>query len=297
MTTARTGLAVPTVVFCAAMWGLWWLPVEMIESTGITGTHVGIAMNLAVLPVALIWMAMRPTAMSARALVGAVLVGAAVSLYAISVTYTDFLRAVLLFYLAPAWSTAIECLFFGRRWSAKSVFAICLGFLGIGLISRGEISFDGLGAIGDWMALVSGLTWSMGTALIFSSRRAGVAGVLVVTALGGIAVSVGIGWAMGQAMLPVADLGGAMIGAPLVFAFAALYVGILLSGTVWGAFVLPPAVMSYLLSIEIVSGVLSSTLILGETFTAFEAGGMACILGAVFIEVLWTQRVSKTSDA
>ena len=146
MTTARPGLAVSVVVFCAAMWGLWWLPVQLIEGQGITGTHVGIAMNLAVLPVALGWLILRPVAMSPRALVGAVLVGAAVSLYAISVTYTDFIRAVLLFYLAPAWSTAIECLFFGRRWSAKSVFAICLGFVGIGLISRGEISFDGLAA-------------------------------------------------------------------------------------------------------------------------------------------------------
>ncbi|MEO1490616.1 MAG: DMT family transporter [Pseudomonadota bacterium] len=296
MTATRSGLAVSTVVFCAAMWGLWWLPVELIEGTGVSGPRVGIAMNLAVLPVAILWLLLRPGAMSARALVGAVLVGAAVSLYAISVTYTDFLRAVLLFYLAPAWSTIIECVFFGRRWSVKSVFAIGLGFLGIALISRGEISFDGLGAIGDWMALVSGATWSAGTALIFSSRRAGVAGVLVVTALGGIAVSLGISAAMGQAMLSLPQFGSAIAGAPLVYLFAAAYVGILLSGTVWGAFVLPPAVMSYLLSIEIVSGVLSSTLILGERFGVFEMGGAACILGAVFIEVLWSERVSKTAE-
>lgn len=292
---SRDAKAVWLVLICAALWGFWWFPIGLFEAAGMTGAWIGVAMSGAALPVALAWAATRTGALSSRALAGALLVGLAVTLYAMAASYTDFIRAVLLFYLAPAWSTLIEIFFFRRRWTVQSALAIGLSLAGVLLISRGEISFDGLGAWGDWMALGSGLSWSVGIALVFSARRAEVSRVTLVTVLGGIAAALVIAVFDGSlaAGLPVLDPD------PLVtwgaWGFAAAYVGIILAGTMWGAFRLPPAVMSYLLSVEVLGGVLSSALILGEAFGIFEIGGAICIIGAVLIEVILTPRTRRTA--
>jgi len=279
------------------MWGFWWFPISLIEETGITGPLVGVVMNAAALPVAIAWAVFRRGQVSSRALLGSFLVGLAVTLYAVSVTYTDFLRAVLLFYLAPAWSTIIECLFLGRRWSLKSIIAILFSLAGVLLISRGDISFDSLGAVGDWMALASGLSWSIGSALLFSSRHAEVSRVLIVCAIGGMISALLIAAVEGSLAGPLPNpLEWVQIN-PGTLAFLALYVGVLLAGTMWGAFRLPPAVMSYLLSVEVLGGVLSSSLVLGETFGLIELGGTTFILGAVLIEVITTRRTVKPTAA
>ena len=249
-------------------------------------------MCAATLPIGLLWCTTRRGALSPRAILGGIFVGAAFMLYAVSVSYTDFLRAVLLFYLAPAWSTLIELMFFGRRWNLQCIVAIGFSLVGVLLISRGDISFDGLGAIGDWMALGSGVCWSVGAALVFSSKNAEVSRVMVVTALGGVGSALLIAWTDGSISAGIPDFTALLVAFPLTFLLAAVYVGTMMAGTMWGAFRLPPAVMTYLLSIEIIGGVLSSVLILGERFGWLEAGGAIFIVSAVLVEVLWTRRVT-----
>ncbi|MEM7058763.1 MAG: DMT family transporter [Pseudomonadota bacterium] len=286
MTTTRsTDIAI--VVFCAAMWGLWWYPVQQFENVGLAGPWIGLAMCACTLPVGLAWISMRSGGISPRGVLGALLIGACFMLYAVSVSYTDFIRAVLFFYFAPAWSTLIELIFFGRRRSAQCLISIACSFIGILLISRGEVSFDGLGAIGDWMALAAGMSWSIGASLVFSSREAEVSRVMVIASLGGVGSALIIAVADGSVAAGVPDFPDLMITVPWVFALAAVYVGTMMAGTMWGAYRLPPAVMSYLLSIEILGGVLSAALILGERYGWFEFGGTVFIIGAVLIEVVF----------
>lgn len=286
--------AILVVLFCAAMWGFWWFPVALFENAGLAGPWIGMAMSASALPVAAIWALTQRGAMSPRAIAGSLLVGLAVTLYAMAASYTDFIRAVLLFYLAPAWSTLIELAFFGRRFTIRTFVAILCSLIGIVLISRGEISFEGLGAVGDWMALGSGLSWSVGIAFVFAARAAEVSRVTVITALGGMASALVIAALDGSVAAGVPDFGAVFAGAPGTFLFGAAYVGIILAGTMWGAFRLPPAVMTYLLSVEILGGVLSSALILGEAFGWFEFGGAFFIVAAVLVEVLWPSGTEKS---
>ena len=279
------------VMVCAAMWGFWWFPVSLFEAAGLHGPWIGFAMSASALPVGLIWVLTKSGGMSPRAVLGASLVGLAVTLYAMAASYTDFIRAVLLFYLAPAWSTLIEIYFFKRRWTPQAFVAIAFSLIGVLLISRGEISFDGLGAVGDWMALGSGVSWSIGIALVFAARSAEVSRVMVTAALGGVVAALLIALVDGTLAAPVPY--ASTVEHPEAFGFAALYVGIILAGTMWGAFRLPPAVMTYLLSIEILGGVLSSALILGERFGWHEICGAVFIIGAVLVEVLWQPATRK----
>lgn len=84
----------------------------------------------------------------------------------------------------------------------------------------------------------------------------------------------------------LARLPGAVVASPAAFALAPAYIVLVLAGTMWGAFRLPPATMSSLLSVEILSGVGSATLILGERFGPVQAAGAVCIIGAALVEVL-----------
>ncbi|MEM9140665.1 MAG: DMT family transporter, partial [Pseudomonadota bacterium] len=293
MTTTRS-IDITIVLFCALMWGLWWYPVSLFEEAGLSGAWVGLAMCGATLPIGLIWSLFRKGTVSPRGILGGVLIGAAFMLYSVSVSYTDFIRAVLLFYLAPAWSTIIELVFLGRRWNIQCVVAIGFSLIGVLMISRGEISFDGLGAIGDWMALASGVFWSAGTACVFSSRRAEVSRVMIIAALGGMASAYGVSH-LDSATVSVPDFPALMIAVPSAFLIAAAYVGTMMAGTMWGAFRLPPAVMTYLLSLEILGGVFSAVFILGETFGWFEAAGALFIIGAVLVEVLFAPKIAKAA--
>lgn len=292
----RQNVAIWVVLVTALMWGMWWFPVGLLEAAGLRGPWIAMAMAGLILPSALIWIAIAPRRAAGPALLGGALIGVAVALYAMAASYTDFIRAVLLFYLAPTWSTVIELVFLGRRWRIQSLGAIILSLSGVILITRGEVSLDGLGAVGDWMALGSGLAWSAGMAMIFATGRSAPSLPFLFTALGGLACAALIAVLDGSQTGNRSDITAAVAASPMTFVFIAVYIGPLLAGAVWGGIVLPPTIVTYLLSVEVLAGVVSSALILDERFGPFEIGGTLCILGAVLIEVAWTRHIAKPDD-
>ena len=283
MSDRRAGPILLALV-AAVMWGLGWAPIRLLEDAGLQGAWAGIGMNLGALPllalVAAFWSG-RGT-LTRRAVLGAALVGVAVTLYATALTLTEVVRAVLLFYLAPAWSTAIECLFLGRRWTRRSLLALALSSAGVVTIFRADLSASGWG-VGDLLALGSGLAWSSGSALIFTAPPPGIRRLAFVTCLsalctGGLVVALNGGDA--AALPAAADLAGV---APLALASGLLYLAPIILITLWSALVLPPATLSFLLTAEIVSGVASSAVFLDERFGLPEgAGALLVALGAVF---------------
>ncbi len=284
---AGRGGAIAITLASAVAWGLWWIPIRALEAAGFEGVWASLAMSLGMLP-ALGVAARGAGPIGARAAGGAVLVGAAVMLYGSALAFTDIVRAVLLFYLAPAWSTAIECLFLGRRWTGRSALALSLSFLGVATIFRFQVSAAGW-SVGDTAAALSGLAWSAGAALIFTAPGADAPG-----RWRGLALTAGLGAAAAGALAAFA--GGAAAGAapslasgaaaPLALASGALYLAPTLAIAIWGALRLPPATMSFLLTAEIVSGVVSSAVLLDEPFGPLEAAGAALVAAGALVESL-----------
>jgi len=277
------GVILLTLV-ASLMWGLWWVPIRLFEGAGLSGVWASFALSAGALPVlgALAWRARGR--LNGPQLAGAFLIGTAVMLYGSALTFTDVVRAVLLFYLAPAWSTAIECLFFGRRWGARSALALGLSFAGVATIFRFEIQLDGFN-LGDMAALVSGMMWSAGAAIVFTQPDgkpaplafgaclgATLASALVLV-IGGEAAGSAAAWQPGETALLSAGLG-------------LLYVAPILFVTLWGAQRLAPATMSFLLTAEIVSGIGSSALFLDEPFGAPEAIGAVLVAAGALTETL-----------
>jgi drug/metabolite transporter (DMT)-like permease len=267
---------------------------------GFEGVWASFAMALGMTP-ALAVVARGGGAITARAAGGAVLVGAALMLYGAALSFTDIVRAVLLFYLAPAWSTAIECLFLGRRWTRWSALALGVSFLGGATIFRFEVSAAGW-SVGDTAAALSGLAWSAGAALIFTAPDAAAPGrwrmLALAASLGALVVGALVAFSGGAAAGAPPEIGWTALAAlTLALVSGALYLAPTLGVAIWAALRLPPATMSFLLTAEIVSGVVSSALLLDERFGAPEALGGVLVASGALIESLAPRRQDRPDRA
>ncbi|RMF37967.1 MAG: DMT family transporter, partial [Alphaproteobacteria bacterium] len=271
-------------LFAAVLWGLWWLPVRGLEAAGLTGLAAVTAMCLGALP------ALAPAALRrggdwprGRSGAGALFMGVAVILYGYGLTVNEVVRTILFFYLAPAWSIAIELLFFGRRWYWRSGLALVLSLSGLVVIQRGEIGLAAFG-LGDLVALGAGLAWSIGSAMVFSAPS-GTASRLTL-------IATASAFAGGVAVLSLTDglpeISGRAAGLALLW--GTIFTAPVLLATIWGALRLGPATLSFLLTAEIVTGVISSALLLDEPFGLPEALGAALIVLGGIVEVLLAGR-------
>ena len=273
----------------ALLWGIYWVPVRTLEDMGLPGPWAGLALvATALIPALILTLVRRETAIDARQALGALAIGTAVSLYSTAITYTDVVRVILLFYFAPTWSMAIECLFFGRKWTWQSSLALAVSFAGIVVICRGEIPLQGAGAWGDWMALCAGLAWSVGAALVFSKGRPNLPLMTSLSLFGAVLVSSVSLLAAGSSALappalPASDLAIMLL---VAAAFGGLYLAPVMLATLWGALNFAPALITFVLTAEIISGVASSAALLGEPFGLPEVLGTMLIITGALIEII-----------
>ena len=265
----------------AAFWGVWWLPIRALEQAGMPGGFAGLAMSIGALPALLCSAYFRGGSLLGRGVLGAAAIGVAVTLYGTALTLTDVVRAVLLFYLAPAWSTIIECAFLGRRWSLRSALAILCSLTGMVVILGGDLSLAGWG-VGDLMALISGIAWSIGAALLFTDRRCNSASAALATGVAAVLSAAAL--APLTADLPEADAVWAAL--PWALLSGTIYLAPILGVTLWAALVLSPATMSFLLTVEIVTGVVSSAIFLDQRFGFVEGVGTVLVVSGAILEVV-----------
>jgi len=281
------------VAVCAILWGLYWVPIHVLSNHGLSGPMASLALAMTAALVATpVWLFSNPRFPEWRSLVGAIGVGAAFSLYGIAISYSDVVRVVLLFYLAPAWSTIIECVFLGRRWSWLSLLGIGLSFFGIFVIFRGELPLDGLGALGDWMALLAGLSWSIGSSLMFSAKNIDLKSMMLSSFIMAILISIICLILFETNALPnIHDEFGSLARAFFFSALIAMvYIYPVTYITLWGATRISPATISFLLTLEVIAAVASSALFLNLQFGLVEFLGTCLIISGALVEVLRSRR-------
>ena len=268
----------------ALLWGLWWIPVRALEGAGLHGAWAGTAMFAGAIPalIALFWFSKRPLTFAPRVILSGVMVGSAMMLYSVAVTETTVVRAILLFYLAPAWTITLECLFMGRKFCAMNAVAFALAGLGIALIFRGDVSFANW-SIGDILALISGICWAIGSTLVFSGKDVGARTIALFGCTGALIVGLLILLTTGAAIPTPANPANT---AGLLGLSGTLYITPVLIATLWSARRLNPTTLSFLLTGEIISGVASSAAFLNEPFGWPEAVGSCVIISAALVDII-----------
>ena len=279
-------LPVAMALVSAVLWGLWWIPVRSLNDAGIGGAWAGVTVSLAACPLLFLMTLLGPgfSGISARSLAGAAFIAVAFTTYTAALDYADVVRVILLFYLAPAWSTLIEIRFLGRRWSWQCLLALSCSMLGLFLIVGGDLTVGTIGA-GEMLALFSGVCWAAGAALLFAAPSASAIQSTLVSILLSVIAGTVFGYLGGSPSDGFEVIFSAAVN-PSVYLIAAFVFMPMFALTLWSARKLPPALMSYLLTVEIISGIVSSVILLDENFGLREfAGSLAIVLGAT-IELL-----------
>lgn len=276
------------VLLCAALWGLFWIPLRAFEDRGLEpgwATLAQFILPLALLVPFALWRKTQSRATGAAQITSGLLVGAAFVLYYQSLLLTEVVRALLLFYITPIWGTLLEAVFLRRRISRFRIAALVCGMSGLFIVltSKGGVPLPQ--NAGDYMALLSGFVFAVGALRIRAVPEMDVFEHVFSFFLYGSV------FAFALSLLPLAELGGApdwSVVAPLLpwlLAVAGLFLIPVMWGLLWGAKHVDPGRLGILFQIEAVVGIGSAAVLASEPFGWAEATATCLIVGASVLDV------------
>ncbi|GAB4422989.1 MAG: hypothetical protein Kow0031_01270 [Anaerolineae bacterium] len=276
------------VAVAAGAWGLFWLPLRAFDRAGLDPAWVIICQYVTPLLVLLPWALYRwrqGQSTGIGQVATGLLVGGGVVLYSESLLQTEVARALILFYVMPAWGTLVEVGLMGRRFTLWRGLALALS-LG-GLLAILGVGGETLAALnlGDGMALLSGVVFTFGAMRVRQSPQISVFEQVFAFFFFGSLVAAGI------SLLPLAALGRPPAAAEIIALapwFALMAVGLMIPamwGLYWGSRFVDPGRLGILLQLEAVVGIGSAALLAGEPFGPREALGAALVISAGLVEV------------
>jgi len=293
MTALRNDLA-PSVTLAAgaALWGLYWIPIRAIEEAGVlaywAGPTIFGASTLVFIPLLVLRLRNYVTHWRHILLPG-LLAGFAFALYIASLNLTDVVRAIMLFYLTPLWSTLLGMLFLKERLTPNRVVALVLAFGGLYVVLVVDNGLPWPRNTGDWFALLSGLCWSVASVKLFQDGARLVLEKAITFVVCALFMSLLLVlWQQG-------DLSGMPGRGPLLaggywIALIALLMLPITWMTIWPTTLLSPGRVGMLLLVEVLVGVSSAALLLDEPFGLRELSGATLIISAGVVEVLRQQK-------
>lgn len=285
MAMSRQTLAKLAAAYAGAVFGIYWIPVRALEDAGFPGIWAAVVFNTVPLILVLPLLARNWRAFAGGGLrfhAGAVLAGLTLSGYAVSVLYTDVLRAVLLFYLTPVWGFLIGWAVLGERMTWARWGAIALGLAGMAVIFGGE----GLPLprnAGDWLALAAGMFWAVASAMMLTDRD----GSALTYGLGFFGYATLSVWGLALVLpVPAPDWSALPEVLPWMAPVAALIVIPGGFATVYGPRVLNPGTVGLLFMTEITVATVTAGLLTDEPLGAREITGVVLITLAGLAEAL-----------
>ena len=215
--------------------------------------------------------------------------GAGLACYATAFLHTTVVRTVLLFYMMPVWATLMAIVFLKEPNSVRRWLAMFTGFCGLLLMlltgsetnTGARVPFN----IGDFIALLSGIVWGMGTVLM--RRSPTIEPMTIVPAQYLFALLISVFFLMTLSPDSTPPPTDAWLKAmPYLIGF---YVCIILP-TIYicarGSQVLSPGRVGILMMSEVLVAGLSAPLLAGENLSNTEIIAALLILLAGVIEVL-----------
>ncbi|APZ54603.1 DMT family transporter [Salipiger abyssi] len=284
-------IATLIVAVTGVLWGVYWLPVRAMVARGLPGAWgTVLATSVACLALSpfVLWRWRDVLRAGPVALGSIALGGAAFTLYSIGLVYGRVAIIILLYFLTPVWSTLIGRYVMGWHTPALRVVAIGLGILGlVVMLSAGGEAPLPRGA-GEWMALIAGVMWALGTTGIRARSTLGPGPATCVFAAGATVTGLVLApffdpWPAGLSLWGDAGL----IGLGLVTGI--VWWGLSLAMLMWATLRLDPARVGILMQTEVLVGALSAALLAGEHLHPLEIAGGALVVAAGLLEV-WPVR-------
>ncbi|NKB78155.1 MAG: EamA family transporter [Gammaproteobacteria bacterium] len=295
----------PEVIVAAAsaLWGLFWIPLRAFEQQGLDPGWVTIAQFVAplicLLPFALIRL-LRNQPSGVSQITTGLLIGAAFALYCQSLMLTDVVRALILFYVMPAWGTIAEVGFMGRKFTFWRGVALVLSMFGLLTILGIGGDFSLALNSGDVMALVSGVVFTIGAMRVRQTEDVSVFEQLFAFFLFGALVSLGLlflfssGGANVTGVEKVPPMEKIVDLLPWFLLMAVVFLIPVMWGIYWGSGLVDPGRLGILLQLEAVVGIISAALLAGEPFGWRELIGAVLVVSAGLVEVFGNQSTTES---
>ena len=158
------------IVVSSCAWGLYWLPLRSIEQSGIAGSWSIVLVNACplIILVPLIFFNLDKFKKYPKPILFAgIMIGAAFTFYANGLVQTSVIRATLLFYLSPIWSTIIGIIWLNERLTIARVISIIVALIGLILLlydfrNQETVILN----FGDFSSILSGLFWALGASIL-----------------------------------------------------------------------------------------------------------------------------------
>lgn len=293
-------LAKLACAYSGLVWGLFWIPVRSLGEAGIGGlwaTFFFYAVPFALgLPLLLLRWRKAVEGGWRLQLLGFV---AALSLvlYSISILYTDVVRATLLFYLTPLWSTLLARFLLGEPITALRWLAMAIAILGMLVIFRADTGIPLPEKPGDWIALVSGFLWSVASILLRLDRKNHALDLLVQNFIWSALVATGLLLVLGPGLAGSPPLATYLAQLPWLVPTVIIVVMTGVYASMWGTPKLNPGLVGLLFMTEISVGATTAAIWSGDPFGWREVVGIILISSAGMLESLWDIWRNRRSQA
>lgn len=268
----------------AAMWGLVWYPMRLLERGGLDGVWLSVILYASALLVSLPFMVRgllafrtQPFAMILLAVSG----GWTNIAFVLAILDGNVLRVMLLFYLSPIWAVALGWLWLHERLSRVALVSLIVAMGGAGaMLWSPEVGFPWPQSRSDWLALSAGFAFALSNVTVRKMTELSIAakalsvwvGVVVI----GLVLAAGFELAWPQAASSI-WLGAFALGVLGIWAMTLL--------VQYGVTHMPVHRSAVIMLFELVIGAISQQWLTDETLSAIEWLGGALIIASSYFSV------------
>jgi len=282
----------------AGSWGIYWLPQRILEEGGLTGGWGTIAQMiigvLILLPIA-IWRKTKSRSTGFDLPLIGLLMGGGFICYALSFLLTDVVRALILFYMTPIWTTIFEILFLKKKPGVVRYLTLALALGGLWIVFSKQTIIPLPENAGDWLALAGGAIFAGGLIRLEIIKTDGVFPIIFSFFFYGALFNIVAGFLLAEYLGPMPAIESFVSMSLFLFLISVFYfipTGIVI---LWTPSQLGAGLCSILFLSEIVVGVISSSILTNEPFGWREiAGSSMIVIGGILAVVLAPKEQKKT---
>ena len=302
--TARTGYTKTdkpgafAVSAGAAVWGLFWIPLQYLDEAGIIGLwSVALVMATALIPAVgvMIWTGESSDLLKKDTWLLGFALGLSTVLYFFGVLHSDVIRVIFLFYLLPLWTTLSARIIYGEPITQTQLLVIAAALSGVWLLLGAGTSLPIPQNIGDWCGIGAGLCWGVSLSLLrgrnqtlpFASSAATILAALLLSIVCGLSLYWMNDSGDTSVALPNVEALGDVWPIALMFGVVVFYPAMI--GLIWGARRIPAPTAALLTMTEIIVATLSAGWLIGTELEPISILGGLIIIAAVCIDLVGRQ--------